>query len=454
MKDFNELTPSEMLTLLLDGELSQEQEAVLFSHMAGDTELQSELRELLAIRESVRSDTEAFTPPVDTTSKLFDRLGYAPPASVGAGLQSASGSTPRWKSIFRNSAFIALIAILAIMVSTFVIYESQKNDASANNTADNMIDKKSADNKSDKKSANSSKNLYEDDAQNNESASTPVSYSKENTYENQVYNKNVAQNITNNSDNKQPRKSDFVKNNQNINSNNNPLNIIDEDENTSYSENIPKPKYYDNININHNRPHYSSAFSNNFSDLSRANFAQSDILLNPHKMNMSISRTDKYRGNISLHLSGIYAISAPENDMQFTSGSPAFQNIVGGLFVNWNRNLSLGIEFGQEPFDQIYLNDPTEQYNHSPNVFWLGIFPRYDFHQISFKNVHPYVQVGVAGSELGPLVKGNVGMQFLFPGEHFGISASYGYSNLFYENKGVSYNTNKYGLMFGISYHF
>jgi hypothetical protein len=74
-------TPSEMLHLFVDGELSSSQEHILFSELAGNDDLQSEMRELLSIRDSVQNDIEAFTPPVEATQGVFSRLGFTNPGN-------------------------------------------------------------------------------------------------------------------------------------------------------------------------------------------------------------------------------------------------------------------------------------------------------------------------------------------------------------------------------------
>jgi len=78
MEDF---TPSEKLMLYLDGELPQEQEAELFSLLASQADLRTEMRDGLAIRAAIGGDIDAFTPSAEQTGAVFAGLGFTPPFS-------------------------------------------------------------------------------------------------------------------------------------------------------------------------------------------------------------------------------------------------------------------------------------------------------------------------------------------------------------------------------------
>jgi predicted AAA+ superfamily ATPase len=68
---------SQLLNQLLDGELEQSSEAVLYSELANNNELRSEFRDLLKIKNSIKHDNEAFTTPLNTTTALFSSLGFS-----------------------------------------------------------------------------------------------------------------------------------------------------------------------------------------------------------------------------------------------------------------------------------------------------------------------------------------------------------------------------------------
>lgn len=114
MENFDNNTSSELLTLLLDGELDRTQEQRLFDSLSSDADLQSELQDMLAIRESVRGDTEAFTPPAATSKAIFASLGYAPPSGVT--------KAPFWKAILSRKPAIVAAAIVAALFTGGMLY--------------------------------------------------------------------------------------------------------------------------------------------------------------------------------------------------------------------------------------------------------------------------------------------------------------------------------------------
>jgi hypothetical protein len=119
MNKFENQNASELLTQLLDGELEQAQEEQLFTEMSSNTELQEQLSDTLAIRESIKKDSEAFSPPVTAVNGVFGSLGYAPPYPA-----ALPGQKPFWAAFFRRAAVPA-----AVLVGAFVAYLSVNSDS-------------------------------------------------------------------------------------------------------------------------------------------------------------------------------------------------------------------------------------------------------------------------------------------------------------------------------------
>jgi len=86
MKEFTNESPSELLTQLMDNELDQASEASLYDALGSSAELQEELKHHLAVREAVKMDYEAFTPPADAVKSIFMNLGYTPPPAATHGI--------------------------------------------------------------------------------------------------------------------------------------------------------------------------------------------------------------------------------------------------------------------------------------------------------------------------------------------------------------------------------
>ncbi len=112
MNEYMEHTPSELLTLYLDGEMPPADEAAFFATVSESEELQSEIREMLAIRESVKKDTEAYTTPDKATTAVFSSLGYKAPGTLAP---AATGSF--WSKVWLPAA----TAVVASLVTTFAV---------------------------------------------------------------------------------------------------------------------------------------------------------------------------------------------------------------------------------------------------------------------------------------------------------------------------------------------
>lgn len=118
MDKFQQNTESELLTLLLDGELEATQEQKLFEGLSNNSELQEEMQHQLMIRESVRNDVEAFAPPPSTTNTIFSSLGYTSPL------------TPKetiWNAIFGKKRAAVAFVFLAVFTSGIFLINSDNS---------------------------------------------------------------------------------------------------------------------------------------------------------------------------------------------------------------------------------------------------------------------------------------------------------------------------------------
>ena len=68
-------SPSELIDLVLDGEVEHSQSAPLFTTLATDSELQSEFHQALAIRRAMNVELQSSVPSAEFTNSLFQRAG-------------------------------------------------------------------------------------------------------------------------------------------------------------------------------------------------------------------------------------------------------------------------------------------------------------------------------------------------------------------------------------------
>lgn len=92
---------SEHLHDFLDGSLDGAQEQSLFSELASNSALRTEMKDWLAMKSAVWSDVRSFAPPVDAGESLFSALNFSSSLSAGSGSVAGAGvaSTGIWYAL-------------------------------------------------------------------------------------------------------------------------------------------------------------------------------------------------------------------------------------------------------------------------------------------------------------------------------------------------------------------
>ncbi|GEM_PF-5749657 len=153
----------------------------------------------------------------------------------------------------------------------------------------------------------------------------------------------------------------------------------------------------------------------------------------------------------SFNSTTIQQIDAPQlND-------PIINNLSAGLLFDLNNHWSIGVEIGQENFEQEFkaTNDKSSinvQQNYL--AFWGGLVARYYFNpSLQKENFRPYVNVLVGSTDIGPLVKPSLGVAYNIS-NNFSLFAAGEYTNLYSKYNSVWYNSSKYGLTYGFIMRF
>lgn len=128
MENYTE-NSSELLHQMFDGELNPEMDDKLFSDLAHNSDMQTELNDMLKIRETISKDYEAFTPKEESKEAIFAVLGFSKigaevaATSVGAGAGVAAGFFAKaWIPV--SSALVASLVTALIVVG---VYENKEN---------------------------------------------------------------------------------------------------------------------------------------------------------------------------------------------------------------------------------------------------------------------------------------------------------------------------------------
>ena len=78
------LTPTDLVYLFVDGEASDLEQTLLFQALAADAELQAELADAIRINSAAQQERLETLPPVAVTAALFEKIGSSRPIPTSA----------------------------------------------------------------------------------------------------------------------------------------------------------------------------------------------------------------------------------------------------------------------------------------------------------------------------------------------------------------------------------
>lgn len=421
MKELFGENPSEMLSLLVDGELSSAQESTLYSQLAINDELRNEFRELLTIRESVKLDIEAFSPPVNSLENILSGISINNPIPYNS---NSLRKTTKTNNLFRKLLVPAIAVLITALITALLMINYYENNYSYSNTYFPIV---------------SSLNANDDEIETQEA----LIKNKDNKNQN---------NFNFNSNNTNSKK--IIKNKMILDDNN--ISEIQKNASTEQSKNE-----IISSSQNNNSPNQFTPSQLNFSNIITSNKSNLYIQDNKDIFNIiSIRNTvnQKKQKNLgySLHLRGLSSQSFPDVDMPSQS-KPIINNIVFGAFLSADINNKLGFEIGKEPFGQRFVNvenNYPNEYEQNPILFWAGLSYRFELDKMSILGgFQPFAQFTIGSTELGPLGRTILGIQYF---NESGIGFSLGLEGvlLLYENQKVLYTTKKLGLTYGMFINF
>ncbi len=406
MDNFKENTNSELLTQLLDGELSSAHEESLYATLSKSKELQEELRQQLLIRESIRKDTEAYNPPSAAVIGLFNKLAYAPPYAIMTGGSLLKATF--WNTMFkRASVSLALLALL-----TFSSYHliGLLNDDETPSTVQTQVNTIT--------SVEEAENII-----------TSFSENLEATKGASVAMQKPIPIMTSNSVQSTPQIEPKVSS------------VIDE--NASESQSIAvHDNSYRSINVIE-----SSSFIINAEEITFTR--NSDFgFINYQAPRITGS------SNINVYLK----VNAPtRNIASLGFDGSLLNNKSFGINFLKRGSFSGGFEIGQNTYRAKVTSDEDENtlIDKDMNVFWYTLNGRYDVNDLEMFNVHPFLQLAAGSGNFGKyMVRYNAGLEYNFQNSEFSLMVGWEGSNLWYSTQNKSFNTNTGGLIFGMSYKF
>lgn len=402
MNEANYQSPSELLHLFLDGELEATKETSLFSELASNEDLRSEMRDLMLIRNKIKADSVPIAPPLETTASIFSSLGFNP------SLLNPNAVAPF--SVIVLSTLKKLWApITTAIVASLITYFAINNNLdyfSAQCHLPMMV-------------SYSIEPMTQDIAKNNTKEKINYKY-----YDNSL-NRNLAKN--------------------NIHNKENQLKF----DSKSKVDNPVLINFVKKYEVQNNS---AFTFAANKTEYKEINFGNNSLSINQPKV---LKNQDN---EYSLQFRGINGVSFPSVQVPYKQNT-VFSNMSAAFYFARFGNFRIGFEFGNEPFGQVFNNNEggTEwQYTQNAAIYWAGLDIMYIFDKEFLFNggPQPFVQATFGGTELGPLAKFITGLQYY--SKETGIGAMVGLEGtiLSYINQKVWYSTKKIGFTYGMSFHF
>lgn len=112
----------------LDGSLETSGEEEFFLNLANNEELRSELKQQLAMKEAIKSDTKAFTPSAASTMAIFSALGF----SATAATAQTAGIGHKAKNLLSNykqGLIGGIMSAAATIAVIFLLFNPMQNTA-------------------------------------------------------------------------------------------------------------------------------------------------------------------------------------------------------------------------------------------------------------------------------------------------------------------------------------
>ncbi len=394
---------SELVTKFTDGEITPEEELILKSEMKVDSSLLDEVKHHLLIKESVKRDIEAFTPPAEAINGVFSQLGYSSPYANKPLIKRY------WKPLFRKNSILALLLLIPFVA--YQLYNNYSTTTSNSNTNQNV-------------------------ANNNKSRLTKT-YTVPEVSSNEINNTDKEDINSNKSTQNNNRK--FTDNSNSSNNNNNAIINDNNDNNISINDNSIAVSTNSNNSIAN--IDYSEAIHNRPNSL--------PISSTPNSNNNSIVFDSKYK--FSLFNDSEYKLYMKDN---FHNSN--FNNLSLGVLFLSKGNFKGGFEVGQQYYS-VLVSDASDIniVSDDRNILWYAATIRYDAKEISLANITPYAQFAIGSGNFGKyMARYSLGLEYM-PFEH-GIGFNLGYegSNLWYSTQSNPYNTSISGFIFGLSWKF
>ncbi len=407
-----EMSPSELLSAFLDGELPEPETNSLFYELAQNPELQTEMRQHIALHNSVQNIP--LTIPAALKEGIFLKTGLAESVAEPV-IIPVAGWTSVIMSIFKSRAFAVLIGGLMAVGAMFLYMRNVVENSpviTENNTKDipapQPVQTKIVEvpkivtkiiNADKDQIASAFKEGFKNGFAEGEKKSA-ANFSKENT-------------AANGNNEQQPELP--------VENNNGRMSNIFPSETIGVTSNQIRQSAFE-MPVSRFAIDNASSFGGPASDFSV-----------------------QMRGTAALH--SFVQVDVPSGI------DPAFNNMSGSIQYRLNESNAVALEGGRETFLQRYSgveDGKNFRYEQSYPAFWVGASYQYTFSKIERAyGLQPFSRLILGTTEVGPLLKPSIGVSYEY-NNRIGFSTAIEYSLLRYTYQNQVFYTPKFGLTYGV----
>ena len=431
----------------VDGSLEHQHEEMLFAEMSTNQELRNELKELLSLNGALQSDIKAFVPPVESTMKIFNTLGYTAPiaaAVTAATVATNAGSSGAISSFFAKagtyiggyihallSGVVITATSLAVLFGTDTIQfssDTQSVQSSATASKQHITQTQSPIN------TERNTNTVETDTRNTVKETVRYVYLSSPTPQapDKSANTVFSNQLSINSD---KQASDI----QNSAAQAEPMIPITEESVT--------------VTTTETLAHSSAQSPTNiWGNITEVPVNDGPLFVPYGGMNNS-SYFNTPPDQWSLQFRRLDMQTASNNDPMPQSSTFPFNGALTALYTV-SPDIAIGLEMGYERFAQTFesvnaQNRRIEVYQ-QPSLLTGGLALRYT--PLHFDNFTPYLQASAGFSQIGMVNRASVGFMYA-PSQTLSFTLGIESSMLRYQEKSTSYSSFNYGLSYGLSIH-
>lgn len=413
------MSPSEKLNMLLDGETSGVEPSEVFYELSNSPELQQEFLDIVKLKQLMNGAME--TPPEELRRGILAGIGLG-----GSGLWyylQNSGAVLNTVAFVSSKVGVAILAVLFGAFSTMTIMNSFNDNESSIVENKNIV--KQIDNPATLSMEIPTTSSYEQDSpQSHESTHNT-------TYRNIVANNsNEDTMLSSNQDNSDDTKNITI-------SQSNPI----YDANASNEINLATSK--------------DLAYNQDIVNRNQANNERSGFIINPTNRISELNNFDREL-LFSLQGKGISNSSLQAPDLS-TTEAPAINDIGISLMYLVSDNLEVGLEFGQE-----FLVKKVKSGNFSSQesifenqlTFWGGFKANYTFNELEIlPKLRPTTSILLGGTNRGWITKASAGLIYDISNK-LAVFAGPEWTTGLYKFNSELLATHKWGFNYGMAIKF